>query len=186
MSENPHTLGVAIDGDEPITDPTALRSVAGVRASTERLEHESDEHCGIGTVGRSVIDVRNGDGEHLLLVNDDLGVALLPDETVAAGGDWATAAREAAAGKTGISATLDAVVAVRAVDHVLPGETEPHLQTHRLVFRGSPAGGEIRECKRSHSAGSDDWRADWFETLPDGISLVPEGGPRDDLQLVMD
>jgi hypothetical protein len=186
MSGNTHTPGVQIDGDEPITDPTSLRAVVGVRTSTERLDHDSDEHCGTGTIGRSVVDVRNSNGEHLLLLNDDLGIALLPDATVDPGGDWVAAAREAAAGKTGISATLDSVLAVRAVDHRRPDEPEPHLRTHRLVFRGSPAGGEIRECKEHSDAGTDDWRAGWFETLPDGVSPAPEGGPRDDLQLVMD
>lgn len=186
MSENTHQPGVRIDGTEPITDPTTLQSREGVRATTERLEHESSDHCGVGTVGRSAIDVRNDDGEHLLLINDGPGIAVLPNETVEPGGDWAAAAREGAAGQTGISASLDAVLAVRTVEHLLPDESESHQRTHRLVFRASPTGGEIRDCKRSAEAGSDDWRAGWFERLPPGVSPAPEGGPRDDLQLVLD
>lgn len=181
--ENEH-LGAPIDGDEPITDPTTLQSREGVRATAERSAHDSDDHCGVGTVGRSVVDVRNSDGEHLLLVHDEHGIGLLPNGTVDPGGDWATVAREAAEGYTGISVELEVVLAVGEVDHVLPDDDESHLTTHRVVFRASPTGGEIQECKRSAGNGSDQWRAGWFEALPDGVSPPPEGGPRDDLTLV--
>jgi len=180
----PEHIGIPIDGGERITDPETLRTREGVRWTDGCEEHDSSDHCGVGTVGRSVVDVTNSEGEHLLLVHDEHGIALFPNETVEPGGDWAAVAREAADGYTGVSVELDGVVAVREVGHVLPDDDEPHLRTQRVVFRASPVGGEIQECKRSAGNGSDQWRVDWFEALPDGVSPPPGGGPRNDLELI--
>jgi len=177
-------IGIQIE-NEQLADPVALQSRDGIRATEERDEHDSEDHCSVGTDGRVAVDVRNDDGEHLLLIHDEHGVALLPNETVAPDEDWAAVAREAAESYTGIEIELDTVLAVRTVDHVLSGEDEPHLTTHRVVVRGSPAGGEIDECKRAAENGSDEWRVEWLTDLPGDIS-TPEGGPRDDLELVLD
>lgn len=186
MSEHLHTATDGSTGNEAITDPTALFAREGVHATTERLEHEGEDHCGVGTAGRAVVDVRNDAGEHLLLVNDAFGAAILPNGVVEPDGDWAAAAREGVREKTGIEVDLEAILAVRAVDHVLPGEDAPHLRTHRVVFRGSPVDGDVRDCKQTADDGSDPWRADWFDGIPPTVSLPPESGPRNDLQLALD
>lgn len=177
-------IGVSID-DEQLADPVALQSRDGVRATEERNEHGREDHCGVGSDGRVAVDIRNDDGEHLLLIHDEGGVALLPNETVDPDEDWAAVAREAAEGYTGIEIDLEAVLAVRTVEHVRPGDDEPHLTTHRIVVRGSPTGGEIDECKRAAENGSDEWRVEWLADSPEGISF-PEGGARDDLELVLE
>jgi hypothetical protein len=58
------------------------------------------------------------------------------------------------------------------------------MTTARAVFRGSPVGGEVDECKRAADKGSDEWRVEWCSELPDGIS-APDGGPKRDLDLVL-
>jgi hypothetical protein len=44
---------------------------------------------------------------------------------------------------------------------------------------------EIDECKRAAENGSDEWRVAWLDALPDGVS-PPDGGPRSDLELVLE
>lgn len=178
-------IGIPIADGEQITDPAAVQGRDGARATVEQTEHDDRDHCGVGSDGRAVIDIRNREGDHLVLLHDELGVALLPNETVDPGADWAAVAREAAAGYTGIEVDLESILAVRTVDHFLPAEEEPHLTTHRIVFRGSPAGGEVDECKRAAGNGSDAWRVAWLDALPDGVS-PPDGGPRNDLELVLE
>lgn len=178
-------IGISADAVEQLTDPAAVQGRDGVRATGERTEHDDRDHCGVGSDGRAAVGIRTDDDEHLFMLHDELGVALLPNETVDPGADWAAVAREAAAGYTGIEVDLESILAVRTVDHFMPAEEEPHLTTHRMVFRGSPAGGEIDECKRAAENGSDEWRVEWLDALPDGVS-PPDGGPRSDLELVLE
>lgn len=176
----------ATSHDDPIdslTDPEALRGRTGVPFSQQTSEHE--DHCSIGVAGRVAVGVTDGDGRFLLLCNDELGIAIMPHGTVDADENWAAIARREAEGQTGIAVGLDEIVAVRAVDHLVEGTDEPHCSTHRVVFAGSPAGGEIHDCKRSADAGSDTWRAGWFERLPEALA-APEGVPGDDLELFLE
>jgi len=177
-------IGHSIDEAKSITDPTTYRDRSGVESRDEVNDHDGTEHCGTGTVGRAIVDVRNDDGEHLLLVHDEVGVAILPNETVDPGEDWAAVAREAAAGYTGIEIKLEAILSVGTVEHTVPDQDDPQLTTTRAVFRGSPVGSEIDECKRAAENGSDEWRVEWCSDLPEGIS-PPEGGPERDLELVL-
>lgn len=189
MSANPHD-----DSDrtrpslESLTDPGSLREHPAVSFHRETAVHDDRDHCSSDVDGRAVVGVTNEDGELLLLVNRELGVAVLPHGTVAAdstaSGDWATVARRDAEGQTGISIELDGIDAVRAVDHVVDGE-DPHARTHRVVFRASPVDGEIQACKRDAAAGSDDWTAGWYDECPEGVA-APDGGPGDDLALFLE
>lgn len=177
----------ATSHDDPIdslTDPETLRGRTGVPFSQQTSEHEDEDHCSIGVAGRVAVGVTDRDGRFLLLCNDELGIALLPHGTVDADENWAAIARREAEGQTGIAVDLDEIVVVRAVDHVVEGDDEPHCSTHRVVFAGSPGGGEIQDCKRSADAGSDNWRAGWFEKLSEALA-APEGGPGDDLELFL-
>lgn len=172
--------GGPIDLQE-LSDPETIREQGTVPFDEEVRTHDNRGHCADGIDGNAVVGVRNDDGELLVLENPDLSVALLPHATVE-DGDWADMARRGVEGQTGIGAELEGIEAVRAVNHVLEEADEPHYRTHRVVFRASPTGGEIRECKRSAGAGSDGWRAGWVNDLPEGISSH-EGGPRADLEL---
>ena len=185
MSENTHrATGLTLDGDREIPTPSDLVNEGAVTATTERIEHDSSDYCANGTNGWAVTDVVDDEGRHLLLVNDELGIAMLPAEAVESD-DWAATARAAPENYTGISAELDSVLAVRTVEHLRPEDDEPHNQTYRLVCRASPTGGEFLECKQTADNGSDGFRAGWFETLPAGISPAPEAGPRNDLELAL-
>jgi len=172
------------DHDSPL-DPQTLTSRSDVRVTTERTPHESRDHCSTGTVGRAVIGVTNDAGEVLLLINDEHGIALLPNETVEADDSWLAVARDTVAGYTGISVDIEEVLAVRTVDHVTDDDEDPHLTTHRVVFAATATGGEIRECKRRAENGSDGFRAGWFDSLPDGIDPAP-GGASNDLELFVE
>jgi hypothetical protein len=171
---------------ETTLDPHQLVDRSDVRSTTEQNIHENMDHCNVDVAGRVVVSVRNEDGEHLLPVHDELEIALLPNDTVDADEEWTTKAVESVHGLTGIAVDLDGVLAVRRVDHLLADESEPHARTHRIVFSATPTGGEIQDCKQSQDAGSDCWRAGWFEALPDGITPPPEAGPQNDLDLVFD
>jgi len=166
------------DTDSTI-DPQAIKRRSGVRATTEQTPHESRDHCSTGTVGRAVVGVTNDADELLLLVNDEHGVALLPNETAEPDDSWLDVAGEAVAGQTGISADVAEILAVRTVEHVTEDDEDPHLTTHRVVFAATATGGEIRECKRHAENGSDGFRAGWFDGLPDGIDPAPGGASND-------
>lgn len=168
--------------DDPAIDPQTAQSREDVRATTEQQPHDSPDHCNVGTVGRAVIDVTNSAGEHLLLINENAGVALFPNETV--DDEWLTTAAETVEGQTGFTVDIDGILAVRTVDHVLPDDDEPHLTTHRIVFSATATGGEIRDCKQTVDSGSDDWRAGWFDELPEDIE-TPPNGPANDFELLL-
>lgn len=67
------------------------------------------------------------------------------------------------------------------MNHVVEGEPEAHASTYGVIFRASPTGGSIRDWELDGDSGSDDWRAGWFDGLPDGVE-VPDGAPGDDLE----
>jgi len=170
--------------DDSAIDPEAVQSRDDIPATTEQQPHDSPDHCSVGAVGRAVIGVENDAGEYLLLVNDEAGVALLPNETVDADDEWLTTAAETVEGQTGFTVDIDEILAVRTVEHVLQADDKPHLTTHRIVFSATPTGGAIRDCKQTVDSGSDDWRAGWFDELPDGIE-VPPNGPGNDFELLL-
>ncbi|WP_247730572.1 hypothetical protein [Halovivax limisalsi] len=171
-----------LDPTDRLADPSSLVSRADVTATTETVEHDDPDHCGTGHEGSAVVGVTNDDGETLVLIEDDHGIALLPHGRVEASDDWADAAHEGVEGQTGIAVALESVAAVRTVDHVVDG-TE-NTTTRRVVYRASPAGGEIQACKRSAEAGSDGFRAAWVDELPADVE-VPGGGPGNDLRLIL-
>lgn len=171
------------DSDErlSVTAPDALRERGDVQFSERERTVADREHCGAGVAGRAVVGVQNDDGEFLLLVHDEMGVAVLPHATVEADGDWAARARQGIEDSTGVSIALDGIEAVRHVEHVVDGEREPHTATHRVVFSGTPTGGQIWD-----STTDDGWRAGWFAALPDDIDAPSQGGPAEDFRLVLE
>jgi len=165
-----------------IENPQRLTAREDVeRLAVERV-HEDRDHCGVDSAGEVAVAVTNDDGEYLLLMHDEMGIAILPHGDVDAGDDWAATAREATEALTGVSIAIDDVAAVRTETHVVEGESEPHATTRSILFRASPTGGDIQACKRDAESGSDGWRAGWVADLPDGIEPAPEGAPREDLR----
>lgn len=171
------------DPTDRLADPDTLTTREDVAATTETIRHEDRDHCGTDVAGRAVVGVTNADGDVLVLIADDMGVALLPHGRVESGDDWAEAARAGVEGQTGVAVSLDSVEAVRTVDHVVGGIS--HTTTRRVLYSASPAGGEIRDCKRSADAGTDGFRAVWVDNLPDGIE-APGGGPKNDVRVFLD
>lgn len=174
-----------IDAPLSIADPEQFRDSEEIQATQETAEHDDFDHCGADIAGRVVVALENEHVEVLVLVNDELGIALLPHGDVAGDEDWAAAARTEIEALTGFSIALDGIELLREVDHVVDPTGKPHRTTYRLILSGHPVGGEIQECKRSGEAGSDDWRATWVTDLPEGIS-APEDGPGDDLRFVLE
>jgi ADP-ribose pyrophosphatase YjhB (NUDIX family) len=173
---------------DSLTDPATLRDRDDVRVSQDTLEHEDADHHWREIAGQVAVGVTDADGRTLLMVNEDHGVVALPHGDVEAEEDWLAATRREIEAVTGISIALEEVVLLREIDHVTAAESDPHASTCGLLFRGSPTGGEIQGCKQSAEAGSDAWYADWFDSvpgdLPDGVS-IPEGGPGEDLELIL-
>lgn len=172
------------DSISTLTDPEAVRDRTDVTGREHARTRDDRDHCGTSSAGQAVVGVRNDAGEVLLLVNREIGIAVLPHGTVPEEGDWAETARTDAAATTGIEFALQGVELVRRVEHRLEGEDGPHAVTHQVVFRGSAAGGTIDDCKRSPEAGSDAWTAGWYDGLPDGID-APEGVSGEDLRLFL-
>lgn len=183
---DPSTQTSDTDDRTTLTDPESLLGREDIDIAAETNVHEDSDHCGIGNAGRAVAGVQNDEGEFLVLVNEEIGIAIMPNAVVDEGGDWAATARDDVEATTGISIAIDDVEAIRDVDHRMEEESDPHTTTWRVLFRARPTGGGIQDCKQSADAGSDDWRADWVQTLPDGIDPAPEGGPRADLQWFLD
>ncbi|WP_049929209.1 NUDIX hydrolase [Halopiger goleimassiliensis] len=178
---------LAADGGilRSLSDPETLRGRTDVPFEAETVVREDRDHCGVRVDGRAVAGVRNDAGELLVLVNPDLGIALLPHGDVEPGEDWVATARREVEALTGVTIELEAIDVVRTVDHVLEGEDDPHATTTRVLFQASPVGGEIQACKRSAAAGSDRWEAAWLDELPADVTPA-DGGPGDDLRWFLD
>jgi len=170
------------DPTDRLADPDTLPTSEDVTATTETNCHEDRDHCGTELAGRAVVGVTNADGDVLVLIADELGVALLPHGRVEPGDDWAEAARAGVEGQTGVAVSLERVEAVRTVDHVV--DDVSHTTTRRVLYSASPTGGEIQDCKRSADAGTDGFRAVWVDALPNDVE-APEGGPRNDLEVFL-
>lgn len=174
---------LATDGGDlqTLPDPVALRGRTDVPFEAETVIREDRDHCGVRIDGRAVVGVRNDAGELLVLVNPDLGIALLPHGDVEPGDDWAATARREVEALMGVAIELEGIEVVRVVDHVVDGEDDPHATTTRVLFHASAVGGEIQACKASAEAGSDRWKATWVDELPADVTPA-EGGPGDDLR----
>lgn len=161
-----------------LVDPTELTDCDGVETTTETRHREGPDHCGTDIEGVVIVGTTDDAGELLVLIEEEEGIAILPHSTVEPGDDWAATAREGVEAQTGIEIELDDVELCRTVEHLV--DEKQHAKTHRVLYGGSPTGGEIQACKQRAGDGSDGWRAAWVDDLPPGIE-TPEGGEGDDL-----
>ena len=169
---------------DSLTDPATLADRDDVPVSQDTLEHERADHCSTDIAGKIAVGVRNDEGETLLLCNEEHGVAILPYGDVELDEDWLAAARREIEALTGVEISIEAVELLREIDHLVDGEDGVDCSTYGLVLRASPAGGAIQDCKESAAAGSDDWYAGWFDGVPEDVA-VPDGGPGEDLELIL-
>lgn len=167
--------------EETRIDPERLFDEGDVDTDERTYTHETGDHCEADAVGRAVIGVTDADGSLLLVVDPAEGHALLPNETVASGEDWAAVGRERIAGMAGLEVALDGIVRVRRVEHVVEGEAERRT-THHVVF-----GASVDESRPPLDGLCDDnpWELRWCDDLPveddDGGT-----GSIDDVRLFLD
>ena len=177
-------------------DPEQLFEDERVESEERTYTHGTDDHCEADAAGRAVVGVTDADGRVLLAVSPDEEHAILANETVAPGEDWAAVGREHVAGMTGLDVTLDdpaCVERVRRVEHVVEADDEggendesdeephPHV-THHVVFRASVAG-----SRPTLDGLCDDnpWELRWCEEVP--VEMDDDGsGVLDDVALFLD
>ena len=125
------------EGDDKwtMTDPAAVAERWGVAFERRTYEHEDAEHCEADAAGRAIVGLTDSKGRVLVVVRPEENHAVLPNETVDPGGDWAAVGREWVEGMVGVEATFDDVRLVREVEHLVDGGTES--RTHHVVFDGS-------------------------------------------------
>lgn len=167
---DPGNAREAASGPTSLTDPESIRDRDGVEYDERTYVHGDPEHCEADADGRTIVGVTDGSGRTLLLVDESESVALLPNEPVEPGGDWADCARRVAEATVGHPVEIDAVERVRAVRHRVEGDGDLQTRTHHVVFRASleveePAGGLDVE-------GSGDWNAGWYGAAP--VDVDPE------------
>lgn len=124
-----------------VTDPVAAADSAGLAIDQRTHVHENREqyqdHCESDAIGRAIVGITDADDQLLLLVSREEKAAMLPNETVAPGEDWATVGREWVEGAAGIDVTIDGIERVRRVDHEIEGEDSPESTIYHVVFGGS-------------------------------------------------
>lgn len=133
--------GEANDEPASVTDPVAAADSAGLAIDQRTHVHENREqyqdHCESDAIGRAIVGITDADDQLLLLVSWEEKAAVLPNETVAPGEDWATVGREWVEGVAGIDVTIDGIERVRRVDHEIEGEDSPESTIYHVVFCGS-------------------------------------------------
>lgn len=144
----------------PAIDPATLRDREDVTYRERTYTHEDADHCAADAVGRVVVGVTDDAGALLATVDDEGDHAVLPNCVVDGDDEWAAVARETAARVAGTEVALEAVEAVRRVEHVLADDPEPHAVTHQVVFAASPVG------EPDAGVPDDEWTAGWHASMP--------------------
>lgn len=157
------------EGGEPsveatLAGPESLFDREDVEFRETTYVHDDRDHCESEVDGRAVVGVTNGEGEVLLLEHRSGEHAILPNEVVEPGEDWAAVGRRAVEEATGVTVRIDDTVRVREVEHVVDGEPGPHATTHHVVFSASVAGSP--DDAAGIVASEARWDAGWFDEVP--------------------
>lgn len=162
-------------------DPEQLFADGDVATEERTYTHEDPDHCESGAAGRAIVGVADGDGRMLLVVDPDEERAILPNDTVESGDDWAEVARSRLEGMAGLDVTLDDVALVRRVEHVVEGEETPLVTTHHVLFGASVAA----DAALDGLCGDNDWELGWYDEVPFGFD---DGGTGaiEDVRLFLD
>lgn len=152
-------------GTVSVTDPVAAADSAGLAMERRRRVHESraqyQEHCESDAVGRAIVGITDADDQFLLVVNQKQLVAMLPNDTVASGEDWATVSREWVEGAAGIDVVIVGIERVRRVDHEIEGEESPASTVHHVVFSGTASKTAIDGL-----CADNPFELGWYDELP--------------------
>lgn len=162
------------DGTERI-DPERLYADGEVPTEKRTFHHEDADHCEDDAAGRAIVGVTAPDGRVLVVTNPDEEHAILPNEVVEPGDDWADAARDRVAAMAGIDVTLTDVELARRVDHAVDGEVVG--TTHHVLFAASAPSDEIPDglCD------DNDWELGWYDAVP-YENEGEDGGATDDIR----
>lgn len=162
-------------------DPEQLFADDAVDAERRTYTHEDADYCEATDAGRAIVGVTDDAGRLLLLVNRGEEHAILPNERVDDGEDWAAVARNQVEELAGIDVALDGVERVRRVEHVVEDDGTPPRTTHHVVFGASPAGstalGDLCE--------DNDWEIGWHDELPVAAE-DDDAGVLDDVRLFLE
>lgn len=164
------------DGMPSVTDPAALTARDDVPTEQRRDEHDDADHCEAGTAGRAVVGATDADGRLLVAAHPETGRAVLPNDTVEQGDDWAAVAHDCIEGMTGATAALGRPVFVRELRRVADGGTIG--TTHHVVFGCRLADDRVVDglCE------TNPWTLRWVEAVPDGVD---DGDARADIERLL-
>lgn len=151
------------DGGLSVTDPIAAAERHDVPVETSSYEHDTADHCERDAAGRAIVGV-TADDRVLALRHDTEPYHLLPNRIVEPGGDWAAAAREAAATEGGVPAQLDRVEVVRRIEHTGPGGDDTGVTDH-VLFSASVDASTVPTPETPNG----DWTAEWLDDLPAAV-----------------
>lgn len=154
-------------------DPERLYENEYVDTERRTYTHEDTDHCEADTEGLAIAGITDDDGRLLVLIDPAAGHAVLPNDTVGDGDDWAMVAREHVAAAAGIEITVDDVRLVRRVDHVVEGEGIRET-THHVLFAASRDGGQFEGLCETN-----DWEFQWCEEIPVDRSGDDDGALED-------
>lgn len=145
-------------GTVSVTDPVAAADGVGLGMEQRRRVHGSraqyQEHYESDAVGRAIVGITDADDRLLLVVNREQSVAMLPNDTVASGEDWATVGREWVEGAAGIEC-------VRRIDHESESEESPVSSVYHVVFSGTAS-----ETAIDGLCADNPFELGWYDELP--------------------
>jgi nucleolar protein 56 len=148
-------------------DPETLlgREDVPVREDPEVVEHQHHFDLYEPIEGMAAVGVTNDDGEVLLLVDDDEGIALLPHGPVEPGEDWAAAATRVVEEQTGVAVEIDGPELVKRKYFSPEGDDDRQTTAFQVFLRASPIDGETATAS-SEDGGDGNWDVSWFDEVP--------------------
>ncbi|HET7325232.1 MAG TPA: hypothetical protein VFJ06_12975 [Halococcus sp.] len=153
-----------------MTDPKAIAERQEVAFERRTYEHDNVEHCEAEAVGRAIVGVSDTNGQVLVAVHSQEEYAILPNDTVEPGDDWAAVGREWIESMASVEVTLDDIRLVREVEHLVEGE--PRSRTHHVIFGGTLAN---PDATLSKLCDDNPWELRWIDAVPDWLPEDPQG-----------
>lgn len=164
-----------------VIDPATLADNEEFDIRQRTYSNGNQDHCEADAAGRAIVGVTDEEKRLLLLINPATDHAVLLNDTVAPDEDWAIIAQHRVKEMAGIDVTLDAVLRVRRVDHVIDGESTPRSTTYHVVFSASVASpGATLDGLCDDNA----WEIGWYTDLPVEVDN-DESGVLDDIELFL-
>lgn len=154
-------------------DPETVAGCDSVDHTERTYVHETTDHCEADAAGRAVVGVTDDRDHCLLLVDRERSIAVLPNNVIAPGADWRTAARDAVAEAAGLEITIDEPIRIRRVEHTTEETDDPHTVSRHVLFRATAVNGDSDPTAPDDSS----FEAGWHDSLPVEIpDDLPTGG----------